>query len=78
MLYISSKESCIGCSDFFIGVSNGTEHPLSDCFSASIHAEEVVEDSGIDGPDGLLLEVVVVGFNFGALVVVGVVNKDFN
>ena len=51
---------------------------MSKSLSLSVGAEEVVEHSGVHWHHSLLLEVVVVGIDFGALQVMGCVDHSID
>lgn len=48
---------------------------MSDGASSLVCGEEVVEDGGVKGADSLLAEIVIVGLDFRAAVVVGVLDE---
>ena len=51
---------------------------MSDGALSAISAEEVIEDSCVERADCALTEIVVVGFNLGASIVVRVLDQDLN
>lgn len=78
MVYRSSKEAHVGTANAIIRIANSTEEPLSDGALSAIGSEEVVENGRVEGADCALTEVIVVGFNLGAAIVVGVLNEDLD
>ena len=61
-----------------VGEACGGDKPSSNHVLVPVGAEEIVEESGVDGLDGLLLEVVVVGHDLRCLVLVRVLDQGFN
>ena len=74
----SSKEAHVGPANAIIRIANSTEEPLSDGALSAVGSEEVVENGRVEGADCTLTEVIVVGFNLGATIIVGVLNEDFD
>ena len=78
MLCLSSEESHVGASDAVIGVPDSGEEPLSDGSLSSVRREEVVEYGSVQGADGSLSEVVIVGLDLGRAVVVRVTDQNLD
>ena len=74
----SSKESHVGPPDTIVGVASSAEQPLSNRALSSVRAEEVVEDGSVERAHCALSEIVVVGFNLRATVVVRIFNEDLD
>ena len=74
----SSKEAHVGPANAIIRIADSTEEPLSDGALSAIGSEEVVENGRVEGADCTLTEVIVVGFNLGATIVVGVFYEDLD
>ena len=74
----SSKEAHVGTANAIIRIANSTEEPLSDGALSAIGREEVVENGRVEGADCALTEVIIVGFNLGAAIVVRVLNENFD
>ena len=74
----SSKEAHVGTANAIIRIANSTEEPLSDGALSAIGREEVVENGRVEGADCALTEVIIVGFNLGAAIVVGVLNENLD
>lgn len=51
---------------------------MSDGALSAIGREEVVENGRVEGADCALTEVIIVGFNLGAAIVVRVLNENFD
>jgi len=66
----SCEETHVGAAHLFVWVARGGQHPLGPGAACSVRAKEVVENSGVQRLDALLVEVVVVCFDLGALSVV--------
>ena len=70
----SSKEAHIGSTHAIVRVSDTGKHPLGPSLAATIGTEEVEEDSSVERADSLLTEVIVVGINLMAAVVMRAVS----
>ena len=68
---VSSEETHVGSAHAVVRVAHTGEHPLGPGLSTAVRTEEVEEDCGVEWSDGLLTEVVIVGLNLVAPVVVG-------
>jgi hypothetical protein len=78
VVFRSSKEAHVGPANAIIRIAYSTEEPLSDGALSAIGSEEVVENGRVEGADCTLTEVIVVGFNLGATIVVGVFYEDLD
>ena len=78
MVFRSSKEAHVGTANAIVRIANSTEEPLSDGALSAVGSEEIVENGGVEGTDCALTEVIVVSFNLGAAIVVGVFNEDLD
>ena len=78
MVCRSSKEAHVGTANAIVRIANSTEEPLSDGALSAIGREEVVENGRVEGADCALTEVIIVGFNLGAAIVVRVLNENFD
>lgn len=77
-LSCSREESHVSSSNLLVWVSNRGQHPLSHVPSGAVCAEEVVEHSWVERPDCLISEVIVVGLDLWALVVVRLINHSLD
>jgi len=78
VVFRSSKEAHVGTANAIVRIANSTEEPLSDGALSAVGSEEIVENGGVEGTDCALTEVIVVSFNLGAAIVVGVFNEDLD
>ena len=78
MVFRSSKEAHVGTANAIVRIANSTKEPLSDGALSAVGSEEIVENGGVEGTDCALTEVIVVSFNLGAAIVVGVFNEDLD
>jgi hypothetical protein len=74
----SGKEPHVCATDAVVGVADGTEQPLGHCALPPISTEEVVEDCRVEGADGTFTEIVIVGFDLGAAIVMGILDEDLD
>ena len=74
----SGKEAHVCPTHTVVRISHTGEHPLGPGFAIAVRTEEVEENSGVEGADGLLAEVVVVGVNLVAAEVVRAINRSLH
>jgi hypothetical protein len=70
----SSKEAHVCTTDAIVRITDSTKKPLGNGSLSTVGREEVVENGSIERTDGSLTEVIVVGFNFRAAIVVRIFN----
>jgi len=62
---ISREESHVCSSNFLVGVSDGGEEPLGNGSLGAVSTEEIVENRRVQWLNGMVIEIVVVGLDFG-------------
>ena len=70
----SGEEAHVCSTHAVVGVPYARKHPLRPGLAATIRTEEVEEDCCIERSDSLLSEIIVVGLDFGASVIVRALN----
>ena len=75
---VSGKEAHVCSTHTVVRVTHTGEHPLGPGFAVAVRTEEVEENSGVEGADGLLAEVVVVGVDLVAAEVVRAVSRGLH
>jgi hypothetical protein len=71
----SSEEAHVGAADAIVWIADSAEKPLGNGALSAIGREEVVENGRVEGANGALCEIVVIGFDLRAAVVVRVFNE---
>ena len=74
----SSEEAHIGSTHAIVGVPDTAEHPLGPGLTAAVSTEEVEENGRVQRFNSLFSEVVVVGVNLGATIVVSTLSSCFH